>query len=177
MTMIQADTTTLMKNDVTIADSSTALLPSHSRKEKKQGGSNSGRHRRPFVLVVGVLFCLVAGIVLAAKNKHAGVSSNSSMTMMRSSLTGGALRTGRNQYVAPTTPLPTPSSAFTGANRPANPNSRFVTPSSSNTQARKNDPRALPTTLSGNAPAHGRTSPGTGTAQRNGWKRSSSRAF
>lgn len=167
--MIQDETTTLMS---AAADSASALLlPSHSPQQNKQGGSSeskSGRHRRrPFVLLVGVLFCLVAVIVLKAKKKE-DLDELRSLTG-----TGGTLR--RSYYQAPITPLPTPSSAFAGANnsRVNNRNSQFIMPGSTDARARKADARALPTTMSRNAAAHGRTSPGTGTAQHRGWTRSS----
>merc|ERR1712238_60065 len=89
--------------------------------------------------------------------------------------TGGTVlvRTGRNQFQAPVTPLPTPSSAFAGANNRQvnNRNSGYIMPSGIDAQARRNDSRALPTTMSRNAPAHSRTTSGTRAAQRNGWRK------
>merc|ERR1719148_609584 len=166
--MIQDEKTTLMS---AAADSSSALLlPSHSQQQKEQGGSESKsgrRSRRPFVLLVGVLFCLVAVIVLKAKKKE-DLDELRSLTG-----TGGTLR--HSYYQAPITPLPTPSSAFAGANnsRVNNRNSQFIMPGSTDARARKADARALPTQMSGNVPAHSRTSPGTRTAQHRGWTRSS----
>merc|ERR1719491_192169 len=109
--MIQDETTTLLS---AAADSSSALLlPSHSQQQQKQGGSESksGLRRRPFVLFVGVLFCLVAVIVLA-QNKGmimlrsltgtgvlAGKKKKANMKMIASLTgTGGTVRTGRNQF-------------------------------------------------------------------------------
>merc|ERR1719491_2363958 len=130
-------------------DSSSALLgglPSpHASQQEKQGGRKSDRRRRRFVLFVGVLFCLVAVIVLKAKKKE-DLDELRSLTG-----TGGILR--RSYYQAPITPLPTPSSAFAGANnsRVNNRNSQFIMPGSTDARARKADARALPTTMSRNA--------------------------
>merc|ERR1712238_328485 len=166
--MNQDETTTLMSD--TMTDSSSALLgglPSPASQQEKQGGRKSGHRRRPFVLLVGVFFCLVAVIVLKAKKKEA-LDELRSLTG-----TGGTLR--RSYYQAPITPLPTPSSAFAGANNSHvnNRNSQFIMPGSTDARARKADARALPTQMSGNVPAHSRTSPGTRTAQHRGWTRSS----